>query len=130
MTNNPLTDYFNALERIKKGIPIHVRKGIKISNDSVALEAGRKKGSIKKSRAVFFNLINEINTASAEQLQNSNKHEDKLITTRAKAEQYRLELESALAREVSLLYELYELKKQLAKLTGTNVIPLRKAEAK
>jgi|LakWasMet15_LOW5_FD_contig_41_574113_length_1089_multi_2_in_0_out_0_2 hypothetical protein len=130
MTNNPLTDYFDALERIKKGKPIHVLKGVKITNDSVALEAGRKKGSIKKSRAVFSNLINAINIASAEQLQTSNGYEDKLIATKAKANQYRLELESALAREVSLLYELYEVKKQLAQLTGSNVIPLRKAETK
>jgi len=41
------------------------------------------------------------------------------------AEQYRRELEAALAREVSLLKELYEIRKQLAQLTGVKVLPLR-----
>ncbi len=126
MPTPSLTDYFDALNRIKNGNPINVRKGIKITNDSVALEAGRKKGSIKKSRDSFSDLINAINIAASEQLKNSNQFEDKLTAARLKAEQYRLELEAALAREISLLYELYETKKQLAKLTGTNVIPLRK----
>lgn len=126
MTNNPLIDYFDALERIKKGSTIHVRKGEKITNDAVAIEAGRKKGSIKKSRDSFADLIKAINIAATEQLKNSTNNEDKLANARAKAEQYRTELDAALAREISLLCELYELKKQLSKLTGSNVIPLRK----
>jgi len=126
MPTSSLTDYFDALDRIKNGVPINVRKGVKITNDSVALEAGRKKGSIKKSRDSFSDLINSINIAASEQFKNSNQFEDKLKATRFKAEQYRLELEAALGREISLLYELYETKKQLAKLTGSKVIPLRK----
>jgi len=126
MTNNSLIDYFDALERLKKGISIHVRKGVKITNDAVALEAGRKKGSIKKSRDSFADLIDAINIAATEQLKSSANDENKLANARAKAEQYRIELEAALAREISLLYELYELKKQLSKLTGSNVIPLRR----
>lgn len=126
MPTSSLTDYFDALDRIKDGTPIHVRKGVKITNDAVALEAGRKKGSIKKFRDSFSDLIAAINTAAIEQQKISLRNEDKLANSRAKAEQYRAELESALAREISLLYELYELKKQLSKLTGSNVIPLRK----
>ena len=41
---NNLLDYFDALERLKSGKPINVPKGTKITNDSVALEAGRKRG--------------------------------------------------------------------------------------
>lgn len=125
-TNNSLNDYFDALERIKKGSPIHVRKGVKITNDAVALEAGRKKGSIKKSRDTFTDLIDAINIAAIEQFKSFSNNEDKLANAKAEAKQYRLELEAALGREISLIYELYETKKQLAKLTGTNVIPLRK----
>ncbi|WP_036275947.1 hypothetical protein [Methylomonas sp. 11b] len=126
MPTSSLTDYFDALDRIKNGTPINVRKGVKITNDAVALEASRKKGSIKKARDSFSDFINAIDVAAAEQAKNSNQFEDKLIKSRLKAEQYRLELEAALGREISLLNELYEVKKQLAQLAGTNVIPLRK----
>ncbi len=46
-----LQDYFDALERLKTGKPVNVPKGTKITNDSVSLEAGRKKGTIKKIQA-------------------------------------------------------------------------------
>lgn len=42
-----LGEYFEALERLKLGKPLHVPVDTKISNDSVALEAGRSKGAIK-----------------------------------------------------------------------------------
>lgn len=126
MSTSSLRDYFDALERIKNGTLINVRKGVKITNDSVALEAGRKKGSIKRSRDSFSDLISAINIAAADQGKNSNQAEEKLKAARLKAEEYRLALEAAVGREISLLHELYETKKQLAKLTGKNVIPLRK----
>ena len=44
-----LTEYFSALDRLKKNKPIRIPKGTKITNDSVALEAGKKKGTIKRS---------------------------------------------------------------------------------
>lgn len=123
----PLEDYFEALARLRSGQPIHVPKGVKITNDSVALEAGRGKGSIKKSRAVFSDLIQAIDAAAEEQAKGSNQQKEKLDKAKSTAEQYRRDLEAALARELSLLYELYEVKKRLAKLTGENVLPLRPA---
>ena len=62
-----LGEYFEALERLKQGKPLHVSVGIKISNDSVALEAGRNKGAIKKSRSIFADLIVAIDMAANEQ---------------------------------------------------------------
>ena len=44
-----LNDYYAALERLKANKPIILPKGSAINNDTVALEAGRKRGSIKKS---------------------------------------------------------------------------------
>ena len=41
-----LNEYYATLERLKVNKP----KGSAINNDMVALEAGRKRGSIKKSR--------------------------------------------------------------------------------
>lgn len=124
----PLVDYFEALDRLKAGRPLNVSSSTKITNDAVALEAGRGKGSIKKSRPIFANLIQAINDAATEQSKVSNQQKEKLIKAKNSADQYRLELEAALAREVSLLYELYEVKKQLAQLTGKNILPLRPAK--
>ena len=55
--NDTLQEYFEALERLKSNNPINVLKNSKINNDSVALEAGRKRGSIKKSREIFAELM-------------------------------------------------------------------------
>ena len=45
-----LNEYYAALERLKANKPMVLPKGSAINNDTVALEAGRKRGSIKKSR--------------------------------------------------------------------------------
>lgn len=124
-TAQPLDDYFKALERLKAGNPLHVPKGSRITNDTVSLEAGRGKGSIKKSRAAFADIILAIEEAATEQADPKNRERDKLLRTKGEAGSLRKQLEAALAREVSLLKELYETRKQLAKLTGEKVVPLR-----
>lgn len=125
MTAQPLDEYFAALDRLKKGRPDIVPKGTKITNDAVALEAGRGKGSIKKSRDVFADLIIAIDEAAAEQSKPKNEQKDRLDRTKNTARQLRNDLEAALGREMSLLAELYETKKKLAKLTGGKVLPIR-----
>jgi hypothetical protein len=107
------------------GQPKTVPKGSKITNDSVALEAGRGKGSIKKSRVVFADLIQAIDEAAAIQAKPGNEHKERLAKAKGQAVQCRRDLEAALAREISLLYELYETKKKLARLTGEKVLPIR-----
>ena len=62
-----LEEYFAALERLKAGRAKVVPKGSKITKDAVSVEAGRGKGSIKKSRGVFADLIGAIDLAAAEQ---------------------------------------------------------------
>lgn len=54
--NETLEEYFDALERLKSNQPINVPKNSKINNDTVALEAGRKRGSIKKVERCLQNL--------------------------------------------------------------------------
>ena len=130
MSEQPLDAYFSALERLKNGAPSIVPKGIKITNDSVALEAGRGKGSIKKSRPVFADLILAIDAAAKEQTNPKNEQKVQLTKVKAKSDQYRIELDACLAREISLLHELYETKKVLAKLTGGKVLPLRNSKRK
>jgi hypothetical protein len=122
----PLEEYFAALERLKTGNPQIVRKGTRITNDSVSMEAGRGKGSIKKSRDTFADLISSITLAAAEQSSPKIKQKERLARTRSMAAQYQCDLEAALAREVSLLKELYDVKKELARLTGDSVVPIRR----
>ena len=64
---NPMKEYYDALERLKINKPIFVPIGTKITKDAVSLEAGRKKGTIKKSRPQFEELIAEIEEAANKQ---------------------------------------------------------------
>ncbi|GJI88888.1 hypothetical protein [Duganella hordei] len=118
-------EYFLALDRIKQGTPRIVRKDAKINNDSVSLEAGRKKGSIKKSRQQFGALIAAIDDAAAEQSRPQDDQSQRLKKVKETADTLRIELDAALARELSLLAELYDMKKKLAALSGENVLPIR-----
>lgn len=119
-----LVEYFEALERLKVNKPIRMNIGTKITNNSVALEAGRSKGAVKKSRLIFADLIIAIDSAAAEQNVTS-LDQRKLLKIQEELKTAREDLEKALAREISLLYENYQLKKQLNALNGTNIIPIR-----
>lgn len=124
--NNSLNDYFEALERLKKNESKIVPVGTKITNNAVALEAGRQKGSIKKSRAVFHDLILVIEVAANEQAKFLNRPDEKLEKIKNAAAYYKKVWEESLAREVSLLNEVFELKKELSKLNGSNVFPIKR----
>ena len=119
-----LHDYFEALERLKKNRPINVSKGTKISNDAVALEAGRNKGSIKNSRPVFSDLITAIKEAKDEQSKQHNLLKVKLNRKNAQYSKLRQLHEESLGRELSLLYEIHELKQELYKRSSSKVISL------
>jgi hypothetical protein len=126
MAKQSLDEYFQALERIKNGHPRLVGRDTKITNDAVSLEAGRKKGSIKKSRELYKELIEAIDAAAIEQSRPQQERASRLNKVKQTAESLRTQLDDALARELSLLVELYETKKKLAQLTGENVLPIRK----
>lgn len=116
-----LDEYFEALARLKSNRPVHVPKGTKITNDAVSLEAGRSKGSIKKSRALFVDLIAAID-AAAEQSAPGTDNQAKIAKSKAQVEHYRVLYEEAIAREVSLLKENFELKRELQRLGGKKVV--------
>ena len=128
MSNDPLADYFEALDRLQKGRPKVVPVGTKITNDAVSVEAGRKKGSIKKSRDLFRDLIAAIDAASTGQSPPRQDQVDRLNRAKQSAGDLREQLDAALAREICLLAELYETRKRLSQLTGENVLPLRKSK--
>lgn len=111
-------DYYQALERLINNTPVRVPRGSKISNDSVALEAGRGRGCIKKSRPQFFDLIEAIRLAAEKQ---SLINVDEGQSLREIALKYRSLYEAALVREVSLLVELTQLRAELAKANSATI---------
>lgn len=125
-----LREYFLALERLKNGKPNKVPKGIKITKDSVSLEAGRKKGSIKRSRPIFNSLIEAIDAAAKVKATPGDEMRYRLDEAKAEAVCYRVRWEEALAREVSLVKQLWDERKEWAKeraaLTGGKVSTLRR----
>jgi hypothetical protein len=128
-----LTDYFDALKRLKRGEPVNVPKGTKITNDSVSLEAGRKKGTIKKSRPVFSDLIEAINAFSTAESKPVDVMRERLDEAKAEAAKYRTLWEEALAREISLVKELMDTREAWAKkreeMNRGKVAPIRKPDA-
>lgn len=125
LSTSAMTNYFAALDRLVKGTPTVVAKGTKITNDSVALEAGRGKGSIKKSRSVFTALIEAIDLAAAEQVKPAGLDKAKLKTAKEEAKRYRELWEEALCREASLAKQLWDERQEWASkeaaLTGEKV---------
>lgn len=100
--------YRAALERL-------IARGDPISNDSVALEAGSRRGAIKKSRPAYSGLIKEIDTAEAARL---SKLETADPVPQLKEDIKRLSrrLDQALERELCLLHEVYALREELRQL--------------
>ena len=114
-------EYFEALERLKSGASIHIPKGTKITKDAVALEAQRQKGSIKKGREVFAELINAIDEAALLQIKPKLEDKAKVAKANGKAEHYRTLYERSLTREVMLIERIDQLECELATYKMTNI---------
>ena len=114
-----LNDYYAALERLKANKPEVLPKGSAINNDTVALEAGRKRGSIKKSRHAA--LVQAIELAAQQAGQNvlsptQRVEQAKNRTKAAKSdyEQLQEDYEKLLEKCNSLLMENFELRRNMA----------------
>lgn len=112
-----LNEYYAALERLKANKPTLLAKGSAINNDTVALEAGRKRGSIKKSRHAA--LIKAIELAAQEAGQNIlsptqqvEKAKSKTKAVKTDYEQLKEDYEKLLEKMNSLLLENFELKQK------------------
>lgn len=104
--------YIAALGRL-------VARGAPISNDAVAIEAGKGRGSIKKSRPAHKKLIEQIDAAIKKQ------REDKVASDPVPALEKELEektrrLDQSLDRELALLNEVLELRAQNRQLADDN----------
>jgi hypothetical protein len=121
---NKLQDYWDALERIRQGKSSRVPKGSAINNDSVALEAGRNRGAIKKSRKSHKALIDAINELAQCSSLPSSSDGCKVKLEREKARNYRELYHQALNRELMLVERLAQLENELDRFK--NIIPFGK----
>lgn len=124
-----MLEYFLALDRLIKNAPNVVPPGTKITNDSVALEAGKGKGSIKKSRKIFHKLIEAITIAAREQEKKAGPSPKEVIKA-LKAEKenlIRLHQES-LNRELLLLERLHQLESEIVNYKTGNVTNINSAK--
>lgn len=116
-----LNEYYAALERLKANKPTVLPKGSAINNDTVALEAGRKRGSIKKSR--YAALVETIELAAQEAGQNFlsptqqvEKAKSKTKAVKTDYEQLREDYGKLLEKCNSLLVENFELRQKIGSL--------------
>ena len=114
-----MKDYFDALARLKKA-------NGKINNDTVAIEAGRKKGSIKRSRPQFAALIAAIDEAASEVAAVRNEPVARLERSKDEKRLLQQRLEESLEREICLVRELFDLRRENAQLKSGKVLPLRR----
>lgn len=96
--------YYAALQRL-------VERGAPVSNDAVALEAGSGRGSIKKSRPAYAELIAAIEAAAKEQTE-AKVVADPVPALRQGLELLTRRLDGALEREMCLLQEVYTLREE------------------
>lgn len=111
--NKTLEEYFEALHRLINNNPVNVPKNSKINKDTVALEAGRKRGSIKKSREVFLELIEVIKKASEEKNKSKSQHIEQIAKIKNKMHNYKYLYEESINREIMYLERINELEKAL-----------------
>lgn len=113
MSNEIIDDYFEALARLKSNSPIRIPKDSKISNDNVSLEAGRKKGTIKKSRPIFNELITAINKTKKKDDALIIEAQTKLNKYKKELQQYKFLYEESINRELMYLEKIDKLEKTL-----------------
>jgi hypothetical protein len=103
-------DYYDALDRLKANKPLVVPKNSSINNDTVAVEAGRGRGSIKSGRAQFSVLIEMIKLASGTQPPSEDeKLKEQISKVKGQKNELRKKYEASLNRELMLAMRLQEL---------------------
>ena len=128
--NKTLEEYYEALNRLINNNPVNVPKDTKINKDTVALEAGRKRGSIKKSREVFSELIEAIEKASEEKSKSTSQHIEQITKIKDKMNNFKHLYEEALNRELMYIERINELEKALKNISSNKMISANNLEVK
>lgn len=112
-----LKNFYDALQRLIDGKPKVIMGVYSINNDTVALEAGRKRGTIKKSRPELSELLMAIAEAEARRTGQSGNAKIDIRDMRLQEAQEKIK---DLENQLSELE--YKYKKQLAQL---NILSFR-----
>ncbi|MDP9556848.1 UNVERIFIED_ORG: DNA repair exonuclease SbcCD ATPase subunit [Pseudomonas parafulva] len=115
-------DYFAALERLVEDCPLVVSRGALINYDNVALEAGRKKGAIRRERENMAALRKAIDDAAQRQRALITP-QDRLNKANEEAAKYKSLWEQSIGREICLARQIIELKEKIKDLKAK--MPLR-----
>lgn len=122
-----LINLYNALERLKTNIPIHVPKGSKINNDTVALEAGLKRGAVKRSRPELAELLDNIKEAETQRIGKEYNKKNSRIVMQKEALKLKHQLkelqekyDAQLSQINSLIFENHKLRSELCILHEEN----------
>jgi len=124
MVSKAKQDYYDALERLKAGKPINVPVGSLINKDTVALEAGKKRGSIRNRSDEDSLLIQAIEFSAAQFNKKSKEsssvkiknQKDKLDNKQEEIDNIKSQRDEAYSRYMSLLMHNYQLQRELRKL--------------
>ncbi len=109
--NNTVKDCWKAFHRLVANTPERIDKGFKVNNDTVALEAGRARGSIKSGRDIFKSLIEEIDKFNADNKAPIVLLELKLEKSKAKEKNSKELYFESMRRELMLLERTNQLEK-------------------
>jgi len=126
--------YWDALSRMEEGIPLIVSPDAEINYDTVALEAGRSRGSLKASRPQHANIRDAIERAakrvndarSAGVPVSKAELKRKIKAERERAESFKALSDQILAREIMLLRHVAKLEKEIDRLEGLRIVKFPK----
>ncbi|WP_146039207.1 hypothetical protein [Pseudomonas sp. GW531-R1] len=119
---------FEALSRLENNSPTILKKGeYRINNDSVAIEAGAKKGFIRKEKREHHEIVEAIKKCQLSWKPRPDIAEwrSKCASLKFKNERLQMQLNEAWAREVLLTRRLDELERILAKRSNIIDFPKR-----
>lgn len=114
MAGHVVSAYFAALVRLKQNKPEKVPKGTPVNKDTVAIEAGRARGSIR-NRPGFERLLAAIEEAQSASPRRRGTLNDKerIEKARSAINELKIEHEKLKARYMSLLFLNYEMARKL-----------------
>lgn len=122
-----LVNLNEALNRLITNTPLRVPKGSKINNDTVALEAGLKRGAVKRSRPELAELLDNIREAEAKRLGKEYSKKNSKIVMQNEALKLKQQLKELqdkydvqLSQINSLIFENHRLKRENQFLSEEN----------
>jgi hypothetical protein len=126
-----LKHYEEALQRLVKNNPTlseFKANGFTINNDTVALEAGRKRGSIKPSRHTMLGLITDIQVAEVNRKKNQKKPTEIEKKEKGKDELNTLKkrYQASLNREAMLVKQIRKLEDNIDKMSNVSQLTTNK----